>query len=72
MSAISAINITRTKILYISSSLMKLDFVAVFDSAPSSGINDSGLPKRRILTPFPRDGSPHLDSREPGKQIPLL
>ena len=50
--------------------LMKLDFVSVFESGPSSGINDSELPKRRILTPFPRDWSPHLDSREHGKQIP--
>jgi hypothetical protein len=51
---------------------MKLDFVTVFESGPSSGTNDTELPKRRIVTPFPRDWSPHLDSREPGKQIPLL
>jgi len=55
MSAASTINITRTKILYISSSLMKLDFVTVFEGGPSSGINDSELPKRRMLTQFPRD-----------------
>ena len=51
---------------------MKLDFVTVFESGQSSGINDSELPKRRILTPFPRDLSPHPDSREPRKKFPLL
>jgi len=51
---------------------MKLDFVTVTESGPSSGINDSELLKRRMLTPFPRAWSPHLDSRETGKQISLL
>jgi hypothetical protein len=67
MSANSTINITRTQFLYISKSLVKVGFVIVFERGAYSE-----LPKRRLLTPFPRDWSPHLDSREPGRQIPLL